>query len=781
MVEKNTNDVEIKISLTGNDTICRVKLENSLIEDIQKKQGKKVVGVDNIETIIILDRSGSMGDQVQRLYNIIIPGVLYNLGYTADSVVNIVTFDSAIQVLNTKVSKMAAEKIYCRGSTYMAGTIKEIEKLVLGSKKAYFRILAISDGEISDQPATLELASKLADVIKHQYIISAQAVRFFTSSSQPSTKGLSSILQFNTISEANLVDIPQNLENDEIIFQLALLFQDNLGKIDISIKSSNEIFKINPWNVAKKSLNLKSGENIFWLAKQADINGVFNFSYLQNLQLNLAINGSDYPHKIVFENNTNNKLDEFYSELFKDKIDYYFNQIKILKVINNSSSAEEINKIMQYFKGIDDLINATSSESQDLISLNKKLGSRIEYFKQVIKKREKSVYSRLNEIANDDKVSQLNSAQQADYLRNVEVTKNSKSLAKRAINEGINFTDLVRDEVKNMHKHFSEVSSIKDDNHFVSFYSTCTTLDGVKALVETVENGMIDSMDVNDVLKLVNIVGIACDGPIGEYPDPMVWRVSNIFSGTQVSLSDVLVAFESSGGKDLVDIGTKQKITNVVPFFEDEKLMKFFLKYAPNILQYTASVGMRRIIANVPLTFEYTLSSGIWKMVEEVHNSKSDIAIRQLCCMVRSYEIVISNYFAHVMDHFKEQDPKISYFIGNNGITNMISPLIFSIKNDKKGEKFKYYDRILRALYSFEAYQQVRKELKGENYEQNVTKRLNDFLGVDFTKYSTALPELFETIENPVFHDSYTISIEDLNKYKKKLWFLNYALLLPEY
>ena len=36
-----------------------------------------------------------------------------------------------------------------------------------------------------------------------KFIINSQAVRFFTSSSQPDTTALSSVLQFNTLSEAN--------------------------------------------------------------------------------------------------------------------------------------------------------------------------------------------------------------------------------------------------------------------------------------------------------------------------------------------------------------------------------------------------------------------------------------------------------------------------------------------------------------------------------------------------------------------------------------------------
>ena len=173
------------------------------------------------------------------------------------------------------------------------------------------------------------------------------------------------------------------------------------------------------------------------------------------------------------------------------------------------------------------------------------LKGRLEYYKAIVKKREKSIFGKMNEIANDDKVNKLNLAQQADYLRQIDTNKAAKNLAKRAISEGLKFDVIARKEVLEMRKHLKELQDIDDSNHTVSFYSACTTLDGIRTTCSLADNGLLESLDANDILKMLNIVGIACRSHISQYPDPMVWRILDLYQGCYVSLSDILVAYIS--------------------------------------------------------------------------------------------------------------------------------------------------------------------------------------------------------------------------------------------
>ena len=587
-------------------------------------------------------------------------------------------------------------------------------------------------------------------------------------------------MQLNTLNEANLIDISSKINIDEISTMMTSLFSDdNLSTVskvgEIKLQAQEKILKMSPWSVPSNTISLKSGSNNFWLAPIEDINGNYGFSYVDSLKLDLMVGSAKIEVNII-KNEINN---QDYEEVLKPKVDYYFNQIKILKIIDNANTQDEIKKILNYFKELDSIIN-TREEDFELLQSNQKLSSRLQYMKGLIKLREKSVYNKMAELANDDKVNKLNSAQQADYLRNTQLNKNSKALAKRALQEGIDFDDISRKEAWDIYNNFSEIADIDDSNHLISFYSTCTTMDGIKAICDACKSGLIDSMTVNDIIKLLNLVGLGCSAFIGDYPDPMVWRLKEIFT-TTVSMSDILVAFEASKGKALVDLATKKDITAVIPIFDNEKLQKFLNKYAPNLIEYTCSIGMRRIIANVPCTYNYTMAAGIWKLIEELNTNRSSIVVRSFCCLVRSFDITIGNNFSHIMPYLVEQDPKISYYIHNNGITNMISPLInLAKKRAESGEEFKYMDRILRALYSFEVYQLVRKDFKGEDFETTVKELLNSLLGIDFNKKSTPLPDYFVLETNPVFNSQYEVNNDLLEKYNKALWYLDYVVLLPD-
>jgi len=135
------------------------------------------------------------------------------------------------------------------------------------------------------------------------------------------------------------------------------------------------------------------------------------------------------------------------------------------------------------------------------------------------------------------------------------------------------------------------------------------------------KDGSINDFSALDILKLINIVGLACASPIGNFPDPMVWRVNELYSGCYTSIADILTVAEISGGKKyLKDISTKKDIHNVIPLFDDERILKFLKKYAPNIVEYSASYGMRRVIAHVPQTLNYTLVAGCWKMMQALNS-----------------------------------------------------------------------------------------------------------------------------------------------------------------
>ena len=73
---------------------------------------------------------------------------------------------------------------------------------------------------------------------------------------------------------------------------------------------------------------------------------------------------------------------------------------------------------------------------------------------------------------------------------------------------------------------------------------------------------------------MINIVGIACNAQIGDYPDPMTFRINHIYPGCYISMSDIMMAYLQSGGKNLTPPGFDLDITTVAPIFNDNRIQE---------------------------------------------------------------------------------------------------------------------------------------------------------------------------------------------------------------
>ena len=170
---------------------------------------------------------------------------------------------------------------------------------------------------------------------------------------------------------------------------------------------------------------------------------------------------------------------------------------------------------------------------------------------------------------------------------------------------------------------------------------------------------MIDDVDAHQILQTNNIVGVAAAGPISDYPDPMRWRVDQVYVGCYVSLSDVLtVMVRSENNTDLFQRtpATNHSITTVIPFFDDIRILQFYRKYAPSILELTCGIGMRRILGEVPMTAAYTICASIWNIICNLELNYSEINIKTLYKLIQTYQIITGKYFNHIHEFILADD-----------------------------------------------------------------------------------------------------------------------------
>ena len=211
----------------------------------------------------------------------------------------------------------------------------ELSKIILINQTC-FRILTISDGEVWDQTETLQKASEFAAKINGKFSINSQAIRFFTSSSQPDTTALSSVLQLNTVGKPTLIDIDSSQDDNEIVSILCSLFNDDLDS-NIKLQAKTNNLRIDPWADPVKEIRLTSGKNVVWSTEQDG--------------LELRIGETDVlPVKVEVGADVSK---DNYKEIFGEKIDGYIQKLKILKVVGTEQAMKEMDDIIDYFHEIE--------------------------------------------------------------------------------------------------------------------------------------------------------------------------------------------------------------------------------------------------------------------------------------------------------------------------------------------------------------------------------------------------------------------------------------------
>ena len=215
--------------------------------------------------------------------------------------------------------------------------------------------------------------------------------------------------------------------------------------------------------------------------------------------------------------------------------------------------------------------------------------------------------------------------------------------------------DIVINEIEEISNHIDELNDIDNSTLPQSFYSTSTTVDSLKQLSQNVKEPFFKELEVADILKLFNVVGIACNGKIGEYPDPSVYIVKNIYPGCYISMADIATAEEFTKGEKHLEVpGTKEEINNCIPIFQDEKIYEV-LKNSPKILELLAGIGMRRVLGEIPLTFESLVLSGLWKMISVLKTNKSEVNVRCFLDICNSMKYICGSKYNNAIDIIKKQ------------------------------------------------------------------------------------------------------------------------------
>ena len=138
-----------------------------------------------ITTIIILDKSGSMNESIDKITKKFLPELLLKLNYEDNQQISFITFSNDSEIITYDFSKIKnGINIEANGGTYMKPALVNLKNfLEKNNMNKNVRILTISDGDLFDQEETVKYSSEVVDVIKNNnLLVNSQAIRFFTSS-----------------------------------------------------------------------------------------------------------------------------------------------------------------------------------------------------------------------------------------------------------------------------------------------------------------------------------------------------------------------------------------------------------------------------------------------------------------------------------------------------------------------------------------------------------------------------------------------------------------------
>ena len=188
---------------------------------------------------------------------------------------------------------------------------------------------------------------------------------------------------------------------------------------------------------------------------------------------------------------------------------------------------------------------------------------------------------------------------------------------------------------------------------------------------------------------------------------------------------------------------------------------------------------MRRVLADIPKTFEANILAGLWKMIGIVKgNEKYEINIKSLLELIKTMVIVSGNHYEDVIEviqnQFKNENcKKLGLYLNGYGLFQLL-PVLNKIATQKMLSK-EELQKLLRSIYRFEVYKIIRKNIrKNENQKEYIEKTMNEALGIDFDKYGTKIPEMFQKKIDPEFCDTYIINKDIISQFKKQMgWIEN--------
>lgn len=316
-------------------------IDLSSISSLKKEQHDALL-------ICLLDKSGSMDDNVRVFVKEIFPLVLEKLKCDKQDNILITYDDDAYEYSGNSEYYRKQELSSGGGTSLYPGLIKveqKFDEFIKSNIKKPIRLLTISDGDIGDESSLFTAIDNLIKKIKNNLKVNSHTVRYFTSSSPPDTRGLSSMLKLNNVTIGKLIDIKAEEKYETNATNIANLFLDDGLEELYTITSEDKNLYEYPWSDPSSELLLKKGKNFIW------------FENVSQIKVNDANNPELKTSKLdKGEINSRN-----YYGILNEKFMEIKQRVTVLKMMNNKESIDEMNSLISNVEKFEKVITKNSN------------------------------------------------------------------------------------------------------------------------------------------------------------------------------------------------------------------------------------------------------------------------------------------------------------------------------------------------------------------------------------------------------------------------------------
>jgi len=739
------DEIKVRGYPVGKDLLCQLETDVDLSKKKKKKKATRV-------PVLVLDCSGSMGNWVQRCIDSWAAG-LTELGFGPDEECHMVEFESRVTERTMKIKDLAQYSCHSRGCTSMTPVVGPLKKVISANMKNDIYLWVISDGAIDDQRCFRDAFKQEMTDLMGSPNISVCGIRLTLGYGDPDTTAMCAVGLLSN-NEFKLEDCNPQIDSTRGAVE-------GLVEMILGITAAEAMLTLTAEGKSK-CLTKRPGEE---LANSIEIRNK-NYFLVRKPFGNLQLNG--IPLVIEERPETESlKILEKYAHVALHKLA----QEKIAAV--GECTDHFIQALENLFEKLD-AQEATIDEDVGDIGSTK---HRVHLLKKSLEKQKRGIRQQIQQLKNQTKMEELSGNIQASFLRGIGTdTKTDKALGRRYIATQASPEKMIQDAVDIFIKEVDEIEKAteKDDmpRCFVlqeTALESCVT--ALKAAIEIFGN--YGSLDVENCLQLLGLVGIAIKHTVDNYVEPMNLglnhgfkdKIKDIYPG--VVLNQTSVWFAAKNNETLKAPGFNEEITSVVPIkrWNHPAVWKLYNSLT-TIAVLQCSAQLRRTLTPLPRDRRAFAASALMKMVAMWQNP-SEIQARTMADMLDSIQMFKTpEELAKLTTLLMEDKNPDFHFTDANAFNSELGPFAM-LMVDKDllsfagGPDSKLF---WRALISNTVNWRTRKAM-GEEDRQVA---LRELFSISEDHYTHPLPDDVEEPEEPEFYGGWDAQkMEDYTKKKK--------------